>query len=105
MLRRAYRKALALAPLAALAAVLGAGAGAPSSAAALTFIPCPAANAFTCSSVFVPLDRSGGLPGSIQLSVERKAHSASPTPSAVLALAGGPGQAALPLGEPIAQLI
>jgi pimeloyl-ACP methyl ester carboxylesterase len=48
----------------------------------------------------VPLDRSGVLPGVISLSVERRlAHAGSQSASAVLALAGGPGQAALGLGE------
>ena len=53
----------------------------------------------------MPLDRVGGVPGTITLSVERKLAGASPSSTAVVALAGGPGQAALPLGEFIAQAI
>jgi pimeloyl-ACP methyl ester carboxylesterase len=53
----------------------------------------------------VPLERSGAVTGAITLSVERKLAGATPNRSAVLALAGGPGQATLPLGEFIAQAI
>jgi len=54
----------------------------------------------------VPLDRGGGLPGTLDLSVERRSASAGATTrSAVLALAGGPGQAVLPLGKFIAEAI
>lgn len=47
----------------------------------------------------VPLDRSGRAPGTIALSVARKLAGTSPADSALLALAGGPGQPALPFGE------
>ena len=53
----------------------------------------------------MPLDRAGGVPGTITLSVERKLAGASPSSTAVVALAGGPGQAVLPLGGFIAQAI
>ena len=53
----------------------------------------------------MPLARAGTAPGTISLSVERKLAGASPTHTAVLALAGGPGQAAIPLAEFIAQAI
>ncbi len=53
----------------------------------------------------MPLARSGAVPGTISLSVERKPAAAAPTRDAVVALAGGPGQAALPLAEFIAQAI
>src|SRR6185436_1649801 len=104
MRRRANSIGLAFALPAAAALALAVSAALPAPAsAALTFIPCPATSAFTCSSLPVPLDRTGAFPGTIQLSIERKAHGSSPTPSAVLALAGGPGQATLPLAEFIAQ--
>jgi pimeloyl-ACP methyl ester carboxylesterase len=73
-----------------------------STAGALTFAPCANSSAFACTTVSVPLDRGGRVPGTISLSVERLDPSPThPTPSktAVLALAGGPGQAALPLGD------
>lgn len=89
---------LACAGLALSAAPAGASAG-------LGFLPCPKTQQFQCSTLAVPLDRSGALPGTVGLSVERKLAGAQPTRDAVLALAGGPGQATLPLGEYIAQAI
>jgi pimeloyl-ACP methyl ester carboxylesterase len=55
--------------------------------------------------VSVPLDRGGAVPGSIALSVERQLAGPTPSTSAVLALAGGPGQAANPLVGFIAKVI
>jgi len=74
---------------------------------ALAFAPC-ASNApagFSCTAVPVPLDRRGQVPGTISLSVERKLASPLQSKAAVLALAGGPGQAALGLGEFIAKAL
>jgi pimeloyl-ACP methyl ester carboxylesterase len=69
-------------------------------AGALTYTPCGASSpAFSCTSVPVPLDRSGQASGTIGLSVELKQAGPAQSQSAVLALAGGPGQAALGLGE------
>ncbi len=53
----------------------------------------------------VPLDRSGQVPGTVGLKVERKLAGFSPSRDAVVALAGGPGQSALGLGEFIAKAI
>jgi hypothetical protein len=44
----------------------------------------------------VPLDRSGAVPGTITLSVARKLAGTQRASSALVALAGGPGQPALP---------
>jgi pimeloyl-ACP methyl ester carboxylesterase len=97
-----------LAPIPALAALLtfiGLLAAPAASAAtpSLSFLPCPRTQEFSCATLPVPLDRTGVLPGNISLSVERKLAGSEPTSTAVLALAGGPGQATLPLGEYIAQ--
>ena len=80
------------------------------SASALTFVPCAGSSAagFSCTTVPVPLTRTGLASGTISLSVERL--DPSPThpvqsKTAVLALAGGPGQAVLPLGEFIAKAL
>ncbi len=51
------------------------------------------------------LDRSGAVAGTISLSVERRLAGAAPSRDAVVALAGGPGQPALPLAGFIAQAI
>jgi pimeloyl-ACP methyl ester carboxylesterase len=74
-------------------------------AGALVYTPCPggASPSFSCTTVPVPLDRGGTVPGTLSLSVERKPAGSTQSQSAVVALAGGPGQAALPLGEFIAQ--
>jgi pimeloyl-ACP methyl ester carboxylesterase len=76
-----------------------------SAASSLSFIPCANSAAFECTSLSVPLERSGAVGGSISLSVERRLAGAAPSRDAVVALAGGPGQAALPLAEFIAQAI
>jgi pimeloyl-ACP methyl ester carboxylesterase len=71
----------------------------------LSFSPCPHATSFTCTTVTVPLDRGGGAAGVIPLSVERLQAGPAPSSSAVVGLAGGPGQAANPLASFIAKAI
>jgi pimeloyl-ACP methyl ester carboxylesterase len=73
-------------------------------ATALTFVPC-SGSGLSCATLSVPLDRSGAVPGTVGLSVERLQAGATPSRTAVLALAGGPGQAALPLMQGTAKLI
>jgi pimeloyl-ACP methyl ester carboxylesterase len=103
MLRRA--------PTFLLAAVLGlclsALLGVASAGAALGFVPCAGASAagFTCTTVPVPVSRTGLAGGTLSLSLERKQAGATQSRTAVVALAGGPGQAALPLGEFIAKAL
>ncbi len=77
----------------------------PATADALTFIPCAETQEFSCATLGVPLDRAGTLAGTVALSVERLQVGPAPTSSAVVALAGGPGQAALPLAQASARLI
>jgi pimeloyl-ACP methyl ester carboxylesterase len=101
MPRRSLKTMLAV--LLALGALGAAGAG--SASAALTYSPCPENAGFSCTAISVPLDRSGKAPGTIALTVERKAVGTTQTPSAVIALAGGPGQAADPLAEQLATAI
>jgi pimeloyl-ACP methyl ester carboxylesterase len=86
-----------------LVALAAAGTGAAS--AALSYSPCPENAGFSCAAISVPLDRSGKAPGTIALTIERKAVGATQTPSAVIALAGGPGQAADPLAAQLATAI
>ncbi len=74
-----------------------------SAAAALSFLPCPDTAGFSCSQLAVPLDRSGAVSGTITLSVERRLAGPAPSPSAMIALAGGPGQPALPFAQFAAQ--
>ena len=80
--------------LGALAACLGALAGAPAAQAA--FAPCPDARTLLCDTVQVPLDRSGAVPGTVNLSARIAPASTGPAAGTVLFIAGGPGQAATP---------
>ncbi len=70
---------------------------APTAGAAIAYAPCVAGSALQCGSLEVPLDRSGAMPGSVRLVAARRVAPSNPTNTAVLGLAGGPGQAALPL--------
>jgi pimeloyl-ACP methyl ester carboxylesterase len=70
---------------------------APTAGAAVAFAACPQTPALQCGSLDVPLDRSGRVPGAIRLAAIRRVAPANPTATAVVALAGGPGQAATPL--------
>ncbi len=77
----------------------------PAPASALAFASCPDGGEFTCATLSVPLDRSGGLGGAVALSMERLQTGATPSRTAVMALAGGPGQAAIPLARSTAKVI
>jgi pimeloyl-ACP methyl ester carboxylesterase len=91
------------------AALLGslALAGWPAFSAASSSAGSPPCNnpQFSCATVPVPLDRTAPVPGTISLSVARKQAGVTPSRDAVIGLAGGPGQAALPLSEFIASAI
>jgi pimeloyl-ACP methyl ester carboxylesterase len=63
--------------------------------AALSFEPC---KSWECARLPVPLDHSGGRPGTIELHVERIGDG-DRSGGAVIALAGGPGQAASTVTE------
>ncbi len=73
-----------------------------SAASSLSFAPCANAAGFECGSLDVPLEHAGAVPGTLELSVERKLAGARPSRVALVALAGGPGQAAIPLAQFIA---
>lgn len=93
--------------LAALLSALSLASWPASSLGSTEFGPCTSGidPAFTCATVIVPLDRAGQVPGTVALKLERKLAGFSPSKSAVVALAGGPGQSALGLGEFIAKAI
>jgi pimeloyl-ACP methyl ester carboxylesterase len=78
---------------------------APSAGAAIAYAPCSAGSVLQCGSLDVPLDRSGAIPGTIHLAVARKVAPSNPSNTAVLGLAGGPGQAALPFVADFAELL
>jgi pimeloyl-ACP methyl ester carboxylesterase len=80
----------------------------PPSAEALSFAPCTGTPGFSCATLAVPLSRNGTAPGTVALSIERLQAGPSPTDqrsasTAVLGLAGGPGQAANPLAVAMAR--
>jgi len=74
-------------------------------ASALTFAPCADSPGFSCAKLPVPLDREGAVAGTISLSVERRSAGADQSRTAAIALAGGPGQAAMPLGQFVAKAL
>jgi pimeloyl-ACP methyl ester carboxylesterase len=90
--------------LAALAAVLVVLTLAPGAHAAIPYAPCEPAG-FQCGQLAVPLDRTGAVPGTVTLSAKRVVASSNPTASAVVALAGGPGQAAIPASTEFASIL
>lgn len=93
------RRRLSLAALAAAALPFAAAAPAQADVA---WRACAQPQGYQCAKVPVALDRSGAVPGAIPLNVVRAAASSNPGRSAVVALAGGPGQAATPLAADFA---
>jgi pimeloyl-ACP methyl ester carboxylesterase len=95
----------------ALAALISVGAlafGAAQAQAAVSTIPfttCSDAPAYGCAHLTVPLDPSGVIPGNVTLSIRRKLAAGGAATDAVIALAGGPGQAALPFAADAAQIM
>jgi pimeloyl-ACP methyl ester carboxylesterase len=69
--------------------------GVPSTASAARFKPCSGRPDVDCGHVVVPFDSSGVVRGGLSLHVER-IHTGGSAKGAVIALAGGPGQAATP---------
>jgi len=89
-----------------LAAFAFAGAVAPSSGAQIALVPCGGeSNEWACGHVTVALDPSGATPGAITLALRRHRAPIEGPDSAVIALAGGPGQAAIPFAEQFATLL
>jgi pimeloyl-ACP methyl ester carboxylesterase len=75
------------------------------SASGLSSAPCLNAPSYLCSSLSVPLDRGGAVGGELTLSIERLAKGPTPSQDAIVALAGGPGQAAIPLASAAARMM
>jgi pimeloyl-ACP methyl ester carboxylesterase len=82
-----------------------AGASAAQAQAQIAFAPCGGSNDFACGHLTVPLDPSGGTPGTITLAIRRHRAPVGEAKDAIVALAGGPGQAAIPFAEQFAQLL
>jgi len=73
--------------------------------AEVPFTPCPQLPSLQCGSLDVPLDRTAKVPGTIRLAAVRRVAPSNPTASALVALAGGPGQAATPLVRDFASVM
>jgi pimeloyl-ACP methyl ester carboxylesterase len=70
--------------------------------AALPWMPCQPTG-YECATLGVPLDRAGVIPGTVTLAATRVPAASNPGKVAVVALAGGPGQAAVPLASSFAE--
>jgi pimeloyl-ACP methyl ester carboxylesterase len=88
-----------------VAACAWAGATAVPLHAAIAFAPCGDSNNFACGHLTVPLDPAGGTPGSLTLALRRHRAPVGEARSAVIALAGGPGQPALGFAEQFSELL
>lgn len=76
-----------------------------SAGAQIAFTPCGDNNNFACGHLTVPLDPSGTAPGTITLALRRHRAVVGEAHTAIIALAGGPGQSALPFAETFAELL
>ena len=76
-----------------------------SAQAQLAFSTCEQSSEFACAHLTVPLDPSGSLPGTLTLAIRRHRAPAGEGASAILALAGGPGQPALPFTETFREVL
>jgi pimeloyl-ACP methyl ester carboxylesterase len=72
---------------------------ASAAAAQIDFTPCGDTNDYACGHLTVPLDPSGASTGTITLAMRRHRAPVGEARSAIIALAGGPGQPALPFAE------
>ncbi len=70
-----------------------------SAQAEIAWAPCGTSNELACGHLTVPLDWSGATAGVITLALHRHRAPVGDEHSAVIALAGGPGQPALPFTE------
>lgn len=67
--------------------------------------PCPDSNNVACAKLPVPLDPADPSQGTIALALRRHLAPVGGAKDAVIALAGGPGQAALPFVNPFGALL
>jgi len=73
--------------------------------AQIAFTPCGDSNDFACGHLTVPLDPTGATPGAITLAMRRHRAPIGEARSAIITLAGGPGQPALPFAEQFAEVL
>ena len=87
------------------APILAACALPASAGAQIAWGPCGSSNSLACAHLAVPLDPSGVTPGSITLALRRHRAPVGEARTAVIALAGGPGQAAIPFAEDFSEIL
>ena len=97
-------RARALAATALLTCV-SAGSIASTARAQIAFSPCADSNEYACGHLTVPLDPSGVAPGTVTIAVRRHRAPVGEARSAIIALAGGPGQPAIPFAEDFTELL
>ncbi len=73
--------------------------------AQITWKPCGDSNEVACGHLTVPVDPSGAIPGTIALAMRRHRAPVGESKDAVIALAGGPGQSAIPFTSQFVQLL
>jgi pimeloyl-ACP methyl ester carboxylesterase len=79
---------------------MGVAPPAPAQADQIVWKPCGDSNSLACGHLTVPFDPTGATPGTITLALRRHRAPVGESKDAVIALAGGPGQSAIPfIGE------
>jgi pimeloyl-ACP methyl ester carboxylesterase len=73
--------------------------------AEIAWAPCGDSNDYACGHLTVPLDPGETTPGTITLAIRRHRAPVGEAREAIVALAGGPGQAAIPFAEQFAQVL
>ncbi|MHB8531143.1 MAG: alpha/beta fold hydrolase, partial [Solirubrobacteraceae bacterium] len=90
----------------AIVATLVAAFAAPAAAEAeIAYEPCSHGNELACATLTVPLDPTGATAGTISLALRRHRAPVGEAHTAIIALAGGPGQAAIPFAEQFGELL
>ncbi len=92
-------------PVAAVLVAAAVCAWTPVAHAQIAWAPCANSNDYACGHLTVALDPSGSTPGAITLAMRRHRAPVGEGREAVIALAGGPGQAAIPFSEQFAHLL
>ncbi|MGA9285917.1 MAG: alpha/beta fold hydrolase [Solirubrobacteraceae bacterium] len=73
--------------------------------AQIAWTPCGDSNDVACGHLTVPIDPSGATPGTIALAMRRHRAPVGEAKDAVIALAGGPGQSAIPFLSQFGQIL
>ncbi len=81
------------------------GALATTTQARIAFTPCGRNDSLACGHLTVPLDPTGKEPGTLTLAMRRRRAPVEGANSAMIALAGGPGQSAIPFTEEFAEIL